>query len=139
MIIENVTAADMLQAIEELLTIKYAAPDTRATLDKLLGSKKRKTIAIKIDENEPLLITLEPEAFSVTITADSDSDLYLAIPFSDMMGILLGRLPIAAFLKGRLRVAGNPFSWLVLRKLLHVEIGDPESALTFFLHYYMDQ
>ena len=129
---------DMAEQIRQLMRLKYAKEESRRDLANFLGRKGRKVVVMQIDRFDPLVIDLQKEAYKVTIGAVERFDLRITIPFKDMMGIFMGKLPIKSFFKGKVWFRGMPWDGLRMQKLFYVNVGDRRSAYEYILHYYLD-
>lgn len=136
--LDDLTAADMAGQLEELLGINYAKAWTRPLVEQLLGKADRKIIVLQVAADAPIVIEFRAETFRVTTTPPERFDMRIAIPLRDVMNLFIGRLPLRSLFRGRIRFRGSPKDALVLKKLLYVPIGDRESALAFFRHYFLD-
>jgi hypothetical protein len=129
---------DMAEQIRQLMQIKYADASAKPVLAKFLGRKDRKVVVMRIDQFDPLVIDLQRDTYAVRIGAVDHFDLRITIPFRDMMGLFMGKLPIKSFLRGKVRYLGMPTDGLLLQKLFYVHVGDPRSAFEYIRHYYFD-
>ena len=134
----EVSTQELAEHLEELLTIKYACEEGRAIVKKLLRKKDRKTIVLIVDSNEPVIMSLSPDGFSVT-TGDTEAcDASLSIPLVDIINMFVGILPIKSFLTRRARFRGSPLEGYYLNKLFAMDVGDRDTAMAYFQHYFLD-
>jgi len=133
-----ITAEDLAGQVAQLLGIKYRDPRTARLLAKLLGGRESRTVAMLLGEGAPIAIRLWADRFTVSMSRPPRSDLRITIPLEDVMGLLVGRLPVRSLLRGKIRFWGSPALGARLGALLRVEIGDPQTAFGFFRHYFLD-
>lgn len=137
--LETITAEDLAASTRELLEIKYADPGTRAIRDKLVRNRPAKILSLTLAPLAPLVCELKAESFTVTTGEPARSDLRVAIPMADLLGLFRRRIPLGSLLRGRIRFRGSIRDTLLVGKLLQVEVGDPAAAFAFFRHYFLEQ
>lgn len=134
----EVTTQEMAEHLDELLSIKYADPAGMAVVKKLLRNRDRKRVAIKIDDKEPIIMSIAMDGYEVTVGEAAGCDAVMTVPMVDLINLMVGVLPIRSALTRRLRYRGSLIDGFLINRLFSMEIGDRRTAMAYFQHYFLD-